>query len=74
MGLTDPHESDQPHRGIRSTFKTSTTPDVTEGIKLAIQGAISKSGIPLESISSVMIGTTVRLLRMPTVKPDLVHD
>jgi hypothetical protein len=60
----DPHEADQPHRGIRGTFKTPTTPDVTKGIKLAIEGAIAKSAISLENISSVMIGTTVRdLLR-----------
>ena len=56
---SDPDESAEPHRGIRSTHKTPTTPDVTEGIKLAIEGAIAKSSISLESVSSVMIGTTV---------------
>ncbi|KXJ86069.1 hypothetical protein Micbo1qcDRAFT_219929, partial [Microdochium bolleyi] len=52
--------SSQPNRGIRSTFKTPTTPDVTEGIKKAIQGAVTESATSLTEIASVMIGTTVR--------------
>jgi N-methylhydantoinase A/oxoprolinase/acetone carboxylase beta subunit len=58
--ILHPHESQQSHRGIRGAFKTPTTPDVTEGIRLAVQGAIKESGIDRETISSVMIGTTVR--------------
>ncbi|KAH7024574.1 uncharacterized protein B0I36DRAFT_416023 [Microdochium trichocladiopsis] len=54
----DPGESSEPNRGIRSAFKTPTTPDVTEGIKAAIQGAINKADVTLDSIASVMIGTT----------------
>lgn len=50
-----------PDRGIRSAFKTPTTPNVTEGITKAIEGAISKCGIPLDAVAAVMIGTTVSL-------------
>jgi hypothetical protein len=57
----DPHESKTSSRGIRGTFKTPTTPDVTEGIRLAVQGAISASEISPDSIASVMIGTTASL-------------
>jgi N-methylhydantoinase A/oxoprolinase/acetone carboxylase beta subunit len=51
-------ESDLPNRGIRSAFKTPTTPDVTEGIAKAIQGALSQCNVSLSSIAAVMIGTT----------------
>jgi N-methylhydantoinase A/oxoprolinase/acetone carboxylase beta subunit len=57
----DPGEANQPHRGIRSSFKTPTTRNVTEGIVKAIDGAIAQSGIDREAISAVMIGTTVGL-------------
>ncbi len=57
----DPGEAHLPDRGIRSAFKTPTTTNVTEGITKAIEGAISKCGIPLEAVAAVMIGTTVSL-------------
>ena len=54
-------EADQPNRGIRSAFKTPTTPDVTEGITKAIDGALAQCKVSLDSIAAVMIGTTVRV-------------
>lgn len=59
---TDPGESDKPNRGIRSSFKTPTTRDVTEGIVKAIDGALAQCGVSREAISAVMIGTTVSTL------------
>ncbi|KXT17606.1 hypothetical protein AC579_10129 [Pseudocercospora musae] len=57
--ILNPEEADEPHRGIRSAFKTPTTKDVTEGITKAINGAMSQcEGLSQESISAVMIGTT----------------
>ncbi|KAK6005849.1 hypothetical protein QM012_007491 [Aureobasidium pullulans] len=53
-----PGESDKPNRGIRGTFKTPTTANVTEGISKAIAGAIAQSRISHDSVSAVMIGTT----------------
>ncbi|KAK8222591.1 hypothetical protein BKA81DRAFT_296263, partial [Phyllosticta paracitricarpa] len=45
-------------RGIRSTFKCPTTPDVTSGIIDAIEGALSKCDVKRDSICAVIIGTT----------------
>ena len=56
--ILHPEEVSEQHRGIRSTFKTPTTPDVTSGISTALRGAIEKCGIQQNSISAVMIGTT----------------
>ncbi|EXJ83126.1 hypothetical protein A1O1_06745 [Capronia coronata CBS 617.96] len=56
--ILHPGEADQPDRGIRTAFKTPTTPNVTEGIAKAVQGAISQCGISLAAVSAVMIGTT----------------
>ncbi len=57
--ILNPNESDAPNRGIRSAMKTPTTPNVTEGIVKAIEGAISQcEGMSRDSISAVMIGTT----------------
>ncbi|RDW74917.1 hypothetical protein BP6252_06059 [Coleophoma cylindrospora] len=53
-----PGEAESPHRGIRSSFKTPTTADVTEGISLAIDGALKKGSIDRNQVSAVMIGTT----------------
>lgn len=55
----DPGESDASHRGIRSAFKSPTTPDVTEGITKAVEGALSQCDVPKDKIGGVMIGTTV---------------
>ncbi|KAF4125452.1 N-methylhydantoinase A/oxoprolinase/acetone carboxylase, beta subunit [Geosmithia morbida] len=54
----DPGESDTPNRGIRSAFKSPTTPDVTEGITKAVEGALSQCDVPMDKIGGVMIGTT----------------
>ncbi|EXJ67931.1 uncharacterized protein A1O5_08545 [Cladophialophora psammophila CBS 110553] len=56
--IIHPGEAHLPDRGIRSAFKTPTTANVTVGITKAIEGAISKCGIPLEAVAAVMIGTT----------------
>lgn len=57
--ILNPLESEAPHRGIRSTYKTPTTANVTEGIVKAIEGAISQcDGFSRDSIAAVMIGTT----------------
>ncbi|KAK5128089.1 hypothetical protein LTR85_005206 [Meristemomyces frigidus] len=57
--ILNPEEADKPQRGIRSAFKTPTTPDVTYGIAKAIEGAISGcTDVSRGSISAVMIGTT----------------
>ncbi|RFU34899.1 hypothetical protein B7463_g1495, partial [Scytalidium lignicola] len=53
-----PGEVEQSHRGIRSSFKTPTTADVTTGISLAIDGALKKGSIDRDLVSAVMIGTT----------------
>lgn len=54
-----PGEAKEPHRGIRSSFKTPTTSDVTEGISVAIDGALKRACIDRNHVSAVMIGTTV---------------
>jgi N-methylhydantoinase A/oxoprolinase/acetone carboxylase beta subunit len=69
----DPGEADQPHRGIRSSFKTPTTRNVTEGIVKAIDGAIAKCDINREAISAVMIGTTVTLLALSQLAGSKTH-
>lgn len=38
--------------------KTSTTADVEQGVCLAISTVLQKAGIPVESVSGLMIGTT----------------
>lgn len=45
-------------RGVLSTCKTPTTPDVTEGIKVAIQEVLIRSNVDPGKISNVAIGTT----------------
>ncbi|KAK8154076.1 hypothetical protein BC567DRAFT_276983 [Phyllosticta citribraziliensis] len=56
--IIHPGESHAEHRGIRSTFKCPTTPDVTTGIINAIEGALSKCDVKRDSICAVIIGTT----------------
>ncbi|KAJ9137866.1 Hydantoin utilization protein A [Pleurostoma richardsiae] len=56
--ILHPGEANQPKRGIRSAFKTPTTPNVTDGITAAIRGALSQCDVTQDSISAVMIGTT----------------
>jgi N-methylhydantoinase A/oxoprolinase/acetone carboxylase beta subunit/DUF917 family protein len=45
-------------RGVIAHFKTPTTPDVTSGIEVAVQNVIDKSGLTLDRIASITIGTT----------------
>lgn len=45
-------------RGILATCKTSTTPNVTEGIATAIESVLAESKVPQDQILNVAIGTT----------------
>lgn len=56
--ILHPGEVSEKHRGIRSAFKTPTTPDVTTGIAASLRGALDQSGLSQDAISAVMIGTT----------------
>jgi hypothetical protein len=60
--ILNPAESHLQTRGIKSAFKTPTTPDVNDGIIKAIEGALSQApDISRDEISAVMIGTVCRL-------------
>jgi activator of 2-hydroxyglutaryl-CoA dehydratase len=39
--------------------KTPTTTDIQEGVELAIEAVVKKSGIPVNHVRAVKIGTTV---------------
>lgn len=56
---TDPSKAKDADRGILCSVKASTTPDVTSGIKTAIANALEQAKIDHDSVSAVMIGTTV---------------
>jgi N-methylhydantoinase A/oxoprolinase/acetone carboxylase beta subunit/DUF917 family protein len=45
-------------RGVLATCKTSTTPNVTEGIANAIESVLAESKVPRDQILNVAIGTT----------------
>jgi N-methylhydantoinase A/oxoprolinase/acetone carboxylase beta subunit len=45
-------------RTVLSAIKTATTPDVTSGVRAAMEGAIDGAGIDRREIRHVMIGTT----------------
>lgn len=51
------HRSDQ-NRGIVAHFKAPTTPNVSEGITLAVRHVLEDSGVPPSQITSLSIGTT----------------
>lgn len=45
-------------RGVLASCKTPTTPDVTSGIKHAVEEVLKKSNVNKENLLSVAIGTT----------------
>lgn len=56
--LLDTTQAHSSSRGVLATHKTSTTADVTNGIKEAIDQVLNKSGIDRSRVDSVAIGTT----------------
>lgn len=51
------HRSD-PNIEILASYKSQTTPDVTTGIRNAIQEVITEAQVPHDAVISVNIGTT----------------
>ncbi|KJZ78657.1 hypothetical protein HIM_02048 [Hirsutella minnesotensis 3608] len=49
---------DSPGRGVLASHKTSTTPDITSGIEIAIRAALDDSKVDSSRVLSVTIGTT----------------
>ncbi len=45
-------------RGVLAQFKAATTPNVSDGIELAVRQVLSTSGVSPARISCVSIGTT----------------
>jgi len=43
---------------VRAWYKTPTTPDVSSGIRAALQHVLDEAGVPASEIKAVMIGTT----------------
>ena len=56
--LLDSHALSTPSRGLLASCKTPTTPDVTSGIKNAVEQLLEKSQIDRNEVLSVAIGTT----------------
>ncbi|KAK5128102.1 hypothetical protein LTR08_004194 [Meristemomyces frigidus] len=54
----DPSQQFEASRGILAHYKTPTTPDVTEGIEIAVRTVLEKSALPTDRIASVTVGTT----------------
>ncbi|EJD43032.1 DUF917-domain-containing protein [Auricularia subglabra TFB-10046 SS5] len=50
--------SNDPDKGLVANFKTQTTPNVTDGIALAIQEVLRAGGIQASEIAAVSVGTT----------------
>ncbi|TFK47622.1 DUF917-domain-containing protein [Heliocybe sulcata] len=46
------------NRGVIAHFKTATTPNVTDGIEIAVRTVLQQSAIPLDHIACLTIGTT----------------
>ncbi|KAB8264286.1 hypothetical protein BDV32DRAFT_117604 [Aspergillus pseudonomiae] len=59
--LIDLGQRDAPSRGIRSSHKAPTSPDVTTGIQEAINTVLRDSRVAPENVASVTIGTTAFL-------------
>ncbi|KAI9742120.1 MAG: hypothetical protein M1834_000510 [Cirrosporium novae-zelandiae] len=53
---SDAHST--PTRGILAHSKTPTTAEVTNGIEIAVGNVLDQSGVPVEEIACVTIGTT----------------
>ena len=57
--VLDPNLSSSPNRGVLASYKTRTTsPQVTNGIEIAIRAVLDKSQIARDSIQCLVIGTT----------------
>ncbi|KUL82687.1 hypothetical protein ZTR_09431 [Talaromyces verruculosus] len=56
--VIDVTATDNPSRGVSSSCKTPTTPDVTSGIYTAIINVLAKSQVNRKDVQSVAIGTT----------------
>ncbi|EEP81448.1 conserved hypothetical protein [Uncinocarpus reesii 1704] len=56
--ILDITASEKQSRGVLASSKTSTTPDVTSGIKSVIENVLQKSAVDTKDILSVAIGTT----------------
>lgn len=54
----DTTRQQDPLRGVLAHFKTPTTPDVTGGIKTAVEEILKRSSLPSSDIASVTVGTT----------------
>lgn len=57
------HDESAPHKTVLASAKSPTTPDVTTGIRNAIQAVLDQvPGDAKKDIEALSIGTTVRLL------------
>ncbi|KAF9819430.1 hypothetical protein IEO21_02173 [Rhodonia placenta] len=56
--LIDVTRLHEPSRGVLAQFKAPTTPDVSDGIEIAVREVLKIAGIPPEKISCLSIGTT----------------
>ena len=56
--ILDTSKVDDESRGVLATCKTPTTPNVTDGIKTAIDEVLTKSKVDRNRIRNVAIGTT----------------
>jgi N-methylhydantoinase A/oxoprolinase/acetone carboxylase beta subunit len=56
--LLDSRALSTPSRGLLASCKTPTTPDVTSGIKNAVEQVLEKSQVDRKDVLSVAIGTT----------------
>lgn len=56
--LIDVTKVSDPNRGVLAHFKAPTTPNVSDGIEVAIRELLNSANITPSSVSSVSIGTT----------------
>ena len=56
--LLDGAQRSNENRGVVEQFKTATTPDVTDGIEIAVKAILTKASVDVKSIASLTIGTT----------------
>ncbi|KAF6806278.1 hydantoinase [Colletotrichum sojae] len=56
--ILDITAADTPGRGVLSSHKASTTPDITSGIEAAIRAVLAGSAVDQRRVLSVTIGTT----------------
>lgn len=56
--ILDARAAKEQSRGVLATCKTSPTPNVTEGIIIAIESVLAESKVPRDQILNVATGTT----------------